>query len=87
MATSLWEIFTVITVFVLITMLGVAGLVVSQKLLQCTEDAKKQLKEKNIDISNGGVRLGVIRDVSREEEVEKLQKLVVLLLTHSLPQV
>lgn len=68
-------------------MLGVAGLVVSQKLLQCTEDAKKQLKEKNIDISNGGVRLGVIRDVSREEEVEKLQKLVVLLLTHSLPQV
>lgn len=40
-------------------MLGVAGLVVSQKLLQCTEDAKKQLKGKNIDISNSGVRLGV----------------------------
>lgn len=66
-------------------MLGVAGLVVSQKLLQCTEDAKKQLKEKNIDISNGGVRLGVIRDVSREEEMDRLQKLVVLLLIHSLP--
>lgn len=84
MATSFLELLPVITVLVFIIMLGVAGLVVSQKLQQCTEDAKKQLKGKNIDISNGGVRLGV-RDVSGEEEINRLQRLVVVLPIHSLP--
>lgn len=86
MATSFSEILPVITGFILIMVLGVAGLVVSQKLLQCTEDAKEKLKGKNIDISNGGVRLGV-KDVSKEEEMDRLERLVGLLFTHSLPQI
>lgn len=82
MATSFSEIFPAITVFFLIAILGAAGFVVSQKLPQWTEDAKEQLKEKNIDISNGGVKFGV-KDVSNEEEMDKLQRLVVIHLLSS----
>lgn len=77
MATSFSEIFSAIAVFVLIAILGAAGFVVSQKLPQWTEGAKEQLKGKNIDISNGGVKLGV-KDVSNEEEMDKLQRLVII---------
>lgn len=73
MATSLSEIFPAITVFVLIAILAATGFVVSQKVPQWADDAKEQLREKKIDISNSGVRLGV-KDVSNEEEIDKLQK-------------
>ncbi|KAH0609416.1 uncharacterized protein LAJ45_04371 [Morchella importuna] len=81
-ATSFSDIFSAITVFVFIGLIGAAGFVVSQKIPQWSEDAKEQLKGKNIDISNSGVRVG-IKGVSNEEEQDKLQRAIVRTMSNS----